>query len=104
MTYVESWLDEREHSLLPLSNPGSDPEVCLENSEMEPCWEGRAMSLGHWSRGTITLPFPAALSLLALTLPATLSFPATALLPHRDAALHQSQRVAVALPIYGLGV
>jgi len=26
---VESWLDERGHSLVPLSNPGSDPEVSL---------------------------------------------------------------------------
>ena len=68
---------------------------------MEPCWEGRATSSGHWSRGTVTSPFPAALSLPALTLRATLSFPATALLPHRDAALHQSQRVAAVLPIYG---
>ena len=25
--YVESWLDERGHSLVPLSNPGSNPEV-----------------------------------------------------------------------------
>jgi len=30
---VESWLDESGHSLVPLSNPGSDPEVCLENGE-----------------------------------------------------------------------
>ena len=37
-------------------------------------------------------------------LPATLSFPATTLFSHQDAALHQSQRVAVVLPIYGLGV
>jgi len=28
-TFVESWLDERGHSLVPLSNPGSDPEVSL---------------------------------------------------------------------------
>ena len=26
---VESWLDERGDSLVPLSNPGSDPEVSL---------------------------------------------------------------------------
>jgi len=26
---VESWLDERGHNLVPLSNPGSDPEVSL---------------------------------------------------------------------------
>jgi len=26
---VESWLDERGHSLVPLRNPGSDPEVSL---------------------------------------------------------------------------
>jgi len=30
---VESWLDEREHSLVLLSNPGSDQEVNLESSE-----------------------------------------------------------------------
>jgi len=30
---VESWLDERGHSLAPLSNPGYDPEVSLESSE-----------------------------------------------------------------------
>jgi len=29
--YVESWLDERGHSLVPLSNPGSDPEVSPES-------------------------------------------------------------------------
>ena len=29
---VQSWLDERGHSLVPLSNPGSDPEVSLESS------------------------------------------------------------------------
>jgi len=28
-TELESWLDERGHSLVPLSNPGSDPEVSL---------------------------------------------------------------------------
>jgi len=28
---VECWLDERGHSLVPLSNPGSDPEVSLES-------------------------------------------------------------------------
>jgi len=30
---VESWLDKRGHSLVPLSNPGSDPEVSLESGE-----------------------------------------------------------------------
>ena len=30
---VESWLDERGHSLVPLSNPGSVPEISLESSE-----------------------------------------------------------------------
>jgi len=29
---VESWLEERGHSLVLLSNPGSDPEVSLESS------------------------------------------------------------------------
>jgi len=30
---VESWLDERGHSLVLLSNPGSDLEVSLESGE-----------------------------------------------------------------------
>jgi len=30
---VESWLDERGHSLVPLNNPGSDPEMSLESGE-----------------------------------------------------------------------
>jgi len=30
---VESWLEERGHSLVPLSNPGFVPETGLESSE-----------------------------------------------------------------------
>jgi len=32
-TIVEPWLDERGHSLVPLSNPGFVPEMGLEGSE-----------------------------------------------------------------------
>jgi len=30
---VESWLDKRGQSLVPLSNPGSVPEISLESSD-----------------------------------------------------------------------
>jgi len=32
-TVVESWLDERGHSLVPLSNPGFKLEMGLESSK-----------------------------------------------------------------------
>ena len=84
---VESWLDERGHSLVQLSNHVLIRRWALRAANTEPCWDGRATSSGHWSRGTVRSPFPATLSLPALTLRATLSFPATALLPHRDTAV-----------------
>jgi len=58
----------------------------------EHCWGGGVASAGHWlgEGGAAALPLPASSLLSALSS-----------LPHRDEALHQSQRVIAVFPIYG---
>jgi len=82
-----------------LSNPGSDPEVSLGSSCHRTLLGRQSDKLGTLEQGERHRFLPH-----CHFLPATLLFPATALFSLRDAALHQSQGVAVVLPIYGLGV
>ena len=52
---VESWLDERGHSLVRWATQVLIRRWALGAADMEPCWEGRATSSGHWSRGNVTV-------------------------------------------------
>jgi len=52
---VESWLDERGHSLVRWATQFPIRKWALGVADTEPCWEGRATSSGHWSRGNVTI-------------------------------------------------
>ena len=82
---------------MPLSNPGSDPEVSLESGEHGTLLGRESDELGTLEQGDCHV----AVSCRTVTsCHAVVSCHSTAS-ASRGVALRQSQRVAVVLPIYG---